>query len=412
MLHTLLSHTTYPRQQIATRLKHFGQLIRKYSYAYVSENQENLIVDIGKQKEVFPLVWLRDNCKCPSCFHENSTSRIINWIDFNVSPKVESVQTTNDMNLILQWDDNHVSRFSIDWLKERSFREEAQKKYLAETYRPTRIPWSDDTFESVKKTYEYEDIMKNDSILYNWLFDLARYGMVFIKNAPIDKHTAARVAKRVAFVRKTHYAEEFEVKSIPGTTNVAYLSGMLQHHTDLPYYEYMPGIILLHCLVQADVERGGDSLLCDGLYHAEKLRKENKEAFDILSSVEVNWLDVGNEHGEKYHSIFRCPVIRLHGNGNVDKIHYSVPQRDSHFTVHLKDVKPWYEAMKLFVNSITKGTTKFRLSEGELMVFDNVRLLHGRLSYKDSEEQKRHLIGVYMDWDDVFSKLRVLTPHN
>lgn len=412
MLHTLLSHTMYPRQQIAARLKQFGQLIRKCSYAYVSENQENLIVDLGKQKEVFPLVWLRDNCKCPSCFHENSTSRIINWSDFNVSPKVESVQTTTNMNLILQWDDNHVSRFSIDWLKERSFGEEAQKKYLAEVYRPTRITWSDDTFESVKKTYEYEDIMKNDSILYKWLFDLAQYGMVFIKNTPIDKRTAVRVAERVAFVRKTHYGEEFEIKNNPGTTNVAYLSGMLQLHSDLPYYEYMPGITMLHCLVQADVERGGESLLCDGLYHAEKLRKENKEAFDILSSVEVNWLDIGNEHGEKYHSIFRCPVIRLHPHGNVDKIHYSVPQRDSHFTVHLKNVKPWYEAMKLFVNSITMGATKFKLSEGELMAFDNVRLLHGRLPYKDSEEKKRHLIGLYMDWDDVFSKLRVLTPHN
>ena len=36
--------------------------------------------------------------------------------------------------------------------------------------------------------------------------------------------------------------ETFEVIAKPGTSNVAYLSGPLQLHTDLPYYEYKPGV--------------------------------------------------------------------------------------------------------------------------------------------------------------------------
>uniref|UniRef100_A0A1Y1M8T6 Gamma-butyrobetaine dioxygenase n=1 Tax=Photinus pyralis TaxID=7054 RepID=A0A1Y1M8T6_PHOPY len=397
----------YPRQQAVARLKQLTQLIRNYSSARLCENKENLILDIQKQQEVFPLVWLRDNCKCTSCFHEHSTSRIIKWIKFDTSPKVSTIEITNDNNLVLQWHDKHISKFSIDWLKERSFREDSQQKYLQENYRPARIPWSQETFDAARKVYEYEDIMKNDHALYNWLVDFARYGMVFTRNAPNDNHAAAKVANRIAFIRKTHYVEEFEVRHTPGTSNVAYLSGSLQLHTDLPYYEYVPGAIILHCLVQTDGE-GGDSLLSDGLYHAEKLRQENKEAFDLLSSVEVNWLDIGSEHGDKYHTIFRCPVIRLDLQGNIDKIHYSVPQRDSHFTVDVKHVKPWYEALKLFVNSITHGTSKLKLQPGELLAVDNVRLLHGRTSYQDSDKTERYLKGVYIDWDELFSKMRVL----
>jgi gamma-butyrobetaine dioxygenase len=32
------------------------------------------------------------------------------------------------------------------------------------------------------------------------------------------------------------------VKHQPGTSNLAYTSGNLQMHTDLPYYDYKPGV--------------------------------------------------------------------------------------------------------------------------------------------------------------------------
>lgn len=38
------------------------------------------------------------------------------------------------------------------------------------------------------------------------------------------------------------FREEFHVTAKPNTSNVAYLSGHLQMHTDLPYYEYTPGV--------------------------------------------------------------------------------------------------------------------------------------------------------------------------
>jgi hypothetical protein len=38
------------------------------------------------------------------------------------------------------------------------------------------------------------------------------------------------------------HREEYMVKHQPGTSNLAYTSGNLQMHTDLPYYDYKPGV--------------------------------------------------------------------------------------------------------------------------------------------------------------------------
>jgi alpha-ketoglutarate-dependent taurine dioxygenase len=45
---------------------------------------------------------------------------------------------------------------------------------------------------------------------------------------------------------------------------------------------------------------------------------------------------------------------------------------------------------------------------GEILVFDNVRLLHGRKGYEDKPNNTRHLVGSYMDWDLAYSRIRVL----
>lgn len=36
--------------------------------------------------------------------------------------------------------------------------------------------------------------------------------------------------------------DDFSVQAKPDPSNVAYLSGPLQLHADLPYYEYKPGV--------------------------------------------------------------------------------------------------------------------------------------------------------------------------
>lgn len=99
--------------------------------------------------------------------------------------------------------------------------------------------------------------------------------------------------------------------SKPDAKNYAYLSAPLPLHTDLPYYEYKPGLNLLHCFTQSE-SSGGQSLTADAFYVAERLKQKDPKSYEILTKVPVDWNDIGSEGGgEGFHSIYRSPMIKL-----------------------------------------------------------------------------------------------------
>lgn len=99
---------------------------------------------------------------------------------------------------------------------------------------------------------------------------------------------------------------------------------------------------------------------------AEQLRKQNEEVFDILSKTNVDWNDIGEEDGIKFNKLFRSPVIKLDDENNVQGIRHSIPQRDSVFLTDLKNVKPWYRALRIFVDALNNDAAKFKLEPGKL----------------------------------------------
>lgn len=55
-------------------------------------------------------------------------------------------------------------------------------------------------------------------------------------------------------------------------------------------------------------------------------------------------------------------------------------------------------------NYVNKYSLNFSFITGDILTFDNLRLAHGRCGY----EGDRHLQGGYLDWDHVYSKIRIL----
>lgn len=43
-----------------------------------------------------------------------------------------------------------------------------------------------------------------------------------------------------------------------------------------------------------------------------------------------------------------------------------------------------------------------------MFAFDNTRLVHGRLGYEDTSGNQRFVVGFFLDWDEIHSKMRVL----
>uniref|UniRef100_A0A182J4B3 Uncharacterized protein n=1 Tax=Anopheles atroparvus TaxID=41427 RepID=A0A182J4B3_ANOAO len=363
----------------------------------------------------FPAVWLRDNCQCSGCFHRGSSSRVLNWESFDVDRvRVATVRVIEGGRALeVLWEEgapHHRSVYELRWLMERSFREADTQAYLREWYRPEPVLWGAERFESgeVLEQFSYRDVLHDDGTLRQWIEALIRSGVVMIKGAPLTEHECRRLAERVGFIRKTHYGEEFIVKAKEGTSNVAYLSTPLQMHTDLPYYDYKPGCNLLHCLVQSTNTVGGENLIADGFYVAERMRDEHPDDFRLLSETLVNWSDLGEDEGGAFHSIYRAPVICIGRDGQLERINHSVPQRDSHFSVPLDRVERWYRAMQRFVAVLHREAVQFRTAPGDILTFSNVRMVHGRTGYTDTAGNTRHIVGAYLDWDEIYSRLRVL----
>lgn len=78
------------RYNIINRL----QIIRQYLTCSITEDNEYLQLIKENKTHYFPLVWLRDNCRCENCYHGPSSSRILNWDAFNIDVKIRSAEVS------------------------------------------------------------------------------------------------------------------------------------------------------------------------------------------------------------------------------------------------------------------------------------------------------------------------------
>lgn len=63
------------------------------------------------------------------------------------------------------------------------------------------MPKTAETVDMLTSTSFHE----SDAVLYNWLKNLATYGVSVIEETPAENTSVRHLAERVAFIRKTHY---------------------------------------------------------------------------------------------------------------------------------------------------------------------------------------------------------------
>ena len=73
-----------------------------------------------------------------------------------------------------------------------------------------------------------------------------------------------------------------------------------------------------------------------------------------------------------------------------------------------EEVAPFYRALKLFDDLLYQHSILYKLKPGELICFHNYRVLHGRTGFQILSDGVRHLVNGFMDWDELYSRRRVL----
>jgi alpha-ketoglutarate-dependent taurine dioxygenase len=101
----------------------------------------------------------------------------------------------------------------------------------------------------------------------------------------------------------------------------------------------------------------------------------------------------------------RRPLFRLNDQGELVQVSYNNHDR-APFTLTAAQQQAFYQALSLFARYCADETLQYRrrLLPGSVLLFDNWRVLHARDAYTGY----RRLSGVYLNKEDVESRLRVL----
>merc|ERR550534_1682034 len=248
--------------------------------------------------------------------------------------------------------------------------------------------------------FDFEELMNDDPTLMSWIQSLYCDGLTIVKDAPAvekfydwEKLPLRVLCKRISFARKVNFGEVFEVFNKPEAQNIAYTNGRLSLHTDIPAYKNSPEIQLLHCIQQAT--KGGSNYMVDGFKVAEYIKKEYPDVFDILVNTPIHFREYGYDNAvgwydlQSQHATLQIEPV----SKKIEKVIYSQHQRSSPMNVPLEKVEEVYRALIKWDSLIwdERFRIKIRLNNGDIMCFNNLRVLHGREEYVVMGEDQRWL---------------------
>ena len=338
------------------------------------EQFRSLIEEQSAQPALSP-AWARDACRCRECRDEHSDQHLIEATELSGWHVVSHGRSADELHVGLRHDDGRTHDAIIP-------------------DRPVTIDapltlWG-------AEHAEYLTPRPASGNLDEFLSDIAEFGISVVDGVPPKPGTILEFVRQFGFVRETNYGKLFDVRPTPNAANLAFTSLGLPVHTDNPYRDPVPTLQLLHCLQAA--RSGGASMFCDGFAAAEQLRRNDPTSFRVLTTSPVTFRFTA-PHTDLVATI---PIIELDVAGNVKRV-----------AVNSRSMEPvdgggdeFYSAYGAFCDVLAspERTIDVVLKTGQLIAFDNRRVLHGRNSY--AADPTRHLQGCYADIDAVRSTVR------
>jgi gamma-butyrobetaine dioxygenase len=340
---------------------------------------------------IHPL-WLRERCCDAASLDPLTEQRLYNPADLDPAAAVAAIIETDAGGYEVTFQDGATGCFTASEIR-------TELAASSDTILPTPAPWNVSTTPLHAIDWR---TCTDKSVQAAALRAFLLHGYVILNDVPSRPGAVLEVARCFGIPRETNFGMLFDVRSVPDANDLAYTSLPLDPHTDNPYRAPVPGIQLLHCLTNRTL--GGLSTLVDGLAVAEALRLEAPPLFEILSVTKTRFRYVDAES----ELVTSAPLIELDEAGRFSAIHYS-PRLDFVPLLSPQTLQRYYEARRVLNRMLKseKFERRFRLDDGDLMMFDNRRLLHGRTGF-DPTTGLRHLQGCYIDADGPRSRYRVL----
>ncbi|MEE2742610.1 MAG: TauD/TfdA family dioxygenase [Bdellovibrionota bacterium] len=333
--------------------------------------------------------WLRENCPGPETTHPDTREQTLKLLDLPDDLRALDVYLDDKKRLNIYWQGEHKSCYHSGWLR-------AHGKASEVFSLPSKKLWGRKEMDK-RPVFNGHLILKGDqNELLQWILAIHEYGFGILQNIPLEKEMIKTIVKKIGPLRESNFGDIFDVELKAELNSNAYTNMGLPLHTDLATREYVPGLQILHCM--KNDTGGGETLLSDGFHVAKKLEKSDPLFYQALTR-ESTWF-VNKDKKESFR--FKSPVIKL------EEVRIS-PWLRGKVEGSLEEVDIFYKAFRKYLTLTQKKDNfiQFPLLEGELICFDNRRVLHGRTEI-GSAKGTRWLRGCYAEREDLISRLRIL----
>lgn len=199
---------------------------------------------------------------------------------------------------------------------------------------------------------------------------------------------------------------------------------MLIVYPDYRYFESPPRFQALHCL--RNKVDGGSSYFADAFAAADQLKAREPKLYDILRTRDVPF---HYDNDGKWYQRWHKTIEETESGRGLHAVNYSPPfqaplpilQGRSVLGLAGGATDDLPASLKAFDEILNDkaGQYEFTMQEGDLVFFDNRRVLHARRAFKQrtgakepstsAGEPTRWLKGCYLDGDVVWNRLRQLT---
>ena len=372
---------------------------------------------------IFHAEWLRERCQSGESVQLETLQPLHSPHEYEPSRITRAV--LRDGILQVKFMDGHESSFEANTLAKWHVAEEKHSvaESLVQTSSrgpPERRLW-DSTFTIPE--FQHRDLTSPKTQL-RLIETLLQDGIALLRGSGSLPGECARVAKTISTLRPTEWGDVFDVKSgfsdtTPGKKDLAYSSKSIGMHLDNVYRDPMPDFQLLHALQHCECE--ADEIGCstcsvtnqfaDAFAVAEKIRTSYPAYFEALRSVPVRFENDGGGNASAIYTI--SSIIEASGRTSdcvgakcIKAVRFSA--KSGMYTMKSPGIEAFYEARRLFSQMAHKDNWGMRihtqLRPGDIILFDNKRILHARSSVAATDGQ-RHLQGCYLNRDGLMFNL-------
>ncbi len=340
----------------------------------------------------FESLWMRENAPDPVTTHPISREPLLPLMALPDDLAARAA-TVDGPTLHVEWSTGDRSAFDGDWLRHRWHMLDAPDADL-----PPRRLWR--RLDTLPR-HPGEAASSDAGARAAWLHDLYTVGATVLVDLPAETRWLEAAAGAIGPIRETQFGRVFDVRIEPGafvsnaSTDIA-----LPVHTDLATRSRPPGLQLLQCMA-ASLD-GGDSLLVDGFHLVDEVRRAAPDLYRAL--VEVPFTFANRAPGSDHRHT--GPTLELDHRGDPAVLRLSPWLR--YGVADHRRAAEGYRALRhvLALAAEPARTVRFRLQPGEILCFDNVRMLHGRTALAAGGGE-RWLRGCYVDGDELASHLRM-----